>query len=578
MTTEITAAIQKERLNLIVNVRKHALDLFIKRDATNFPVLATKGPYAGLVFGPHEANDDEANLTAADRAFAGNFSKCLRHDPGTGIVEKAHYEQFRNTLRTLARRNSSTNETNTDVPALGEIDAILASAPMADRNFTNPLAGLGTDLQGIDPVDIAIPPAPALASEIAAKELVELYWMALLRDVPFSQWSSSTLAGEAVKELNKLNTTGDAFAHHHKQSGTGPVTWDKAITTERLFRGSAKGNDTAYYVSQFLLQDVAFGTLTVNQRQRTAVPALDYMTWWDEWVATQNGVDRANTDVFDGTHRYIRTLRDLACYVHFDALHEAYFNAALILLGHNAKLSPGNPYTVPSRRQGGFGTLGGPHLLVLVTEVATRALKTMWMQKWYVHRRLRPEAMAGRVELALRDSAAFGTLVHPKVKDSQAVGNIRTTNASHTALLPMAFPEGSPAHPSYGAGHATVAGACVTVLKAWFDTTQKFRDVLPIPIPVFRPSDDGLTLELANDDVTVGGELHKLAANVAIGRNAAGVHYRSDYTKSLAMGEAVAVALLQEQSLTLREDHAWTFETFGGDTITIHDGEVKRVP
>jgi len=31
-------------------------------------------------------------------------------------------------------------------------------------------------------------------------------------------------------------------------------------------------------------------------------------------------------------------------------------------------------------------------------------------------------------------------------------------------LLPMAFPEGSPIHPAYGAGHATVAGACVTIL------------------------------------------------------------------------------------------------------------------
>ncbi len=40
-----------------------------------------------------------------------------------------------------------------------------------------------------------------------------------------------------------------------------------------------------------------------------------------------------------------------------------------------------------------------------------------------------------------------------------------------TALLPMAFPEGSPMHPAYGAGHATVAGACVTILKAFFDTS-----------------------------------------------------------------------------------------------------------
>jgi hypothetical protein len=34
-------------------------------------------------------------------------------------------------------------------------------------------------------------------------------------------------------------------------------------------------------------------------------------------------------------------------------------------------------------------------------------------------------------------------------------------------LLPLAFPEGSPTHPAYGAGHATVAGACVTILKAF---------------------------------------------------------------------------------------------------------------
>jgi len=47
--------------------------------------------------------------------------------------------------------------------------------------------------------------------------------------------------------------------------------------------------------------------------------------------------------------------------------------------------------------QDGFGTFGGPHILSLVTEVATRALKAVWYQKWSVRRRLRPEAMAGLV-------------------------------------------------------------------------------------------------------------------------------------------------------------------------------------
>jgi hypothetical protein len=44
----------------------------------------------------------------------------------------------------------------------------------------------------------------------------------------------------------------------------------------------------------------------------------------------------------------------------------------------------------------------------------------------------------------------------------------------------------------------------------------------------------------------VGGELNKLAANVAIGRNGAGVHWRSDAWESLKLGEAVAISILQD--------------------------------
>jgi hypothetical protein len=46
---------------------------------------------------------------------------------------------------------------------------------------------------------------------------------------------------------------------------------------------------------------------------------------------------------------------------------------------------------------------------------------------------------------------------------------VHSLNGSY--LMPMAFPEGCSQHPSYGAGHATVAGACTTILKAFFDET-----------------------------------------------------------------------------------------------------------
>ena len=59
--------------------------------------------------------------------------------------------------------------------------------------------------------------------------------------------------------------------------------------------------------------------------------------------------------------------------------------------------------------------------------------------------------------------------LHGDVLNSDALGRIRLING--TALLPQAYAEGCPIHPAYPSGHATIAGACVTVLKAFFDGT-----------------------------------------------------------------------------------------------------------
>lgn len=57
-------------------------------------------------------------------------------------------------------------------------------------------------------------------------------------------------------------------------------------------------------------------------------------------------------------------------------------------------------------------------------------------------------------------------------------------------LLPMAFPEGSPMHPSFGAGHATVAGACTTILKAFFDLYEEPNGVVLNPLDPAYSSPD----------------------------------------------------------------------------------------
>ncbi len=133
-------------------------------------------------------------------------------------------------------------------------------------------------------------------------------------------------------------------------------------------------------------------------------------------------------------------------------------------------------------------------------------------------------------------------------------------------------------HPAYGAGHATVAGACVTILKAFFDHKHPLA-IVPNRDATFAfiPSDDGQSLvdvpvldgQNNPSSLTVEGELNKLASNIAIGRDWAGVHYFTDYIESLRMGEQVAIGILQEQKLMYRENFSMTVPLFDGGSIRI---------
>ena len=130
-------------------------------------------------------------------------------------------------------------------------------------------------------------------------------------------------------------------------------------------------------------------------------------------------------------------------------------------------------------------------------------------------------------------------------------------------------------HPAYGAGHATVAGGCVTMLKAFFKMFGDDGQELPLfgagDCTAYEASPTGthLTQTTASKPLTIQGELDKLAANIAIGRNMAGVHYYSDYFDSLRMGERVAVGILLEQAATYAEPVSVSFTSFDGDALTI---------
>ncbi len=127
--------------------------------------------------------------------------------------------------------------------------------------------------------------------------------------------------------------------------------------------------------------------------------------------------------------------------------------------------------------------------------MSNNALHATWYQKWFVHRHLRPEAFAGSVDRRKRGIANFP--VHNDVLNSSVLAKLFAAHGSY--LLPVAFPEGSPMHPSYSAGHATVAGASTTLLKAFFDESA------PYPSPV-RVADDGFgRVPYVGPTLTIGG-------------------------------------------------------------------------
>ena len=131
-------------------------------------------------------------------------------------------------------------------------------------------------------------------------------------------------------------------------------------------------------------------------------------------------------------------------------------------------------------------------------------------------------------------------------------------------FIPQAFAVGSPTHPSYAAGHSTVSGACVTILKAFFDGEYV------IPNPVVPNANGSATVPYVGAPLTVEHELNKLSANVGIGRNIAGVHWLSDNYASAKLGEQVAIATLRDYKATYAEQFSgWRFKDLEGNTIFI---------
>ncbi|TKB67444.1 MAG: hypothetical protein E8D52_12790 [Nitrospira sp.] len=627
-------------------------------------------------------NSDES-LVQPNAPFIGNFHKTLPHNE-FGEVEPIAYRKFERVcieIEAGSPRNFDEVPSGPLSPSGGvpQTPFVLGPSPTPEihaltqsvAKFVSPLAGAATESLGPDPKTLEMLPAPGCRSLTAMAEMVELYWMALLRDAPLLAFQvdrdspKSNCANLTAHNMqlgyNLNNRVQDALTAVDKmfdiaindnkdfgklrapldvESGPGGAN----ITLQTLFRSGLHDEEFGPLVSQFFIRPISYGVQTIDQKQVPYIAKQDFLTSHGDWLLAQNtGKDKYGRDYgscnnySDQLHRgasyypagnpvrYLSTMRDIARFVNRDALHQAYFNAALFLLGVGAPLDEGNPYRENRySRELPFATLGGPDLLTLVSEVASRALKVVWRQKWLVHRRCRPEVMGGLIQMqrngfggkkrdyGLPTSLSLTPAFKARLDDT--LDEIKEHNAAlnggagkGTLFLPMAFSAGSPSHPAYGAGHATVAGACVTVLKAWFEEDELLKTVfdnanrsastaktgpsdppggtLTLLQPGYRKKSTDLEdfcppQEYTGADmgkITVGGELNKLASNVAMGRSMGGVHWRTDNTRSLRLGEEIAIEILRKRTMEYAERPvSFTFRSFDRQRVHITQGQVRK--
>lgn len=541
-----------------------------------------------------ETNGDETAIPH----FAAQFSKSFEHDPVTGLLTPAGQAAYQQLVKALTTGNQA------------DFNAI-ARAAGSVRLFVNPQAALAYSMEGRDTSLIPMPDAPLLRSKDAAADMLEVYLKALCRDVHFNDYGTGqrtdnagggvSLTGKAVRVLQDLN---DVYE--------GPRNGQGNVDSSVLFRGLDHTAATGPYVSQFLLQPMLplfpagcapfiarltgvqnFNMTAMLQNQKLPIPQQrEFGVSWNDYIAIQNGsIPKvyATSDYHSTERRYPITGRDLGGYVHMDGPYEPYYNALRVLASYGFPISRTSPY----RRAGVITNetaghqMGAPDAFALVGGVCLEGFKHAWAHKWRGQRRLRPEAFAGLIHrvkvtgqnplglhaalFASHDGVDVLALIRQK-NEAQAIFGGYGPNDTSTYLLSQMYPESSPAHPAWPSGHATVAGACTTVIKAIFEDTALIKDYIA-PVKV-NPTDPTKLITLVGegaDVMTVGGELDKLASNVALARNFAGVHFRSDAQDGLALGEQVALRYLQDHCRTYPE------QGFTGYELTLRSGQRVRI-
>ncbi|CAM9447814.1 unnamed protein product, partial [Pylaiella littoralis] len=539
----------------------------------------------------HITNGDEESVPN----FIGQFHKSLPHDE-YGTVEPSAYQKLLDCAFSAD---------------INVCDQVPSGAASKGAKMINPLGGTAHQIDGADSDNVFITTPDGVLSEELAAQMAEVYWMALARDVPFSQFGQDNLIRAAAENLERL----PAFKGLNIPKGED----GKIDPAQDLFRTDWPGVTAGPVVSQFLLSNFTIDNIVVQPRQVTLVEGVDYMTTVQDWLDVQamylNGASSVKTEFVDPEKPlFIRNGRDLAAIAFGDLLYTEAFRAALIMFNHTILSSAGGPYT-DSERQVGFATFGEPHILTALA-ASSSSTRNAWYAKWQVHRVLRPEAYGGlvhntmshRLKTPLPNSLLQNTELLNRVRNHNIENNGRGGGQREvTYLLPMAVAEGSPVHPAYPSGHAINLGAYITTLKAFlgFELGQRcYLETLKVSndegteLIDYVPGAGDRCIDANGREVgglTYEGELNKVASNVIIGRSHLGVHYRMDGVYGALMGETSAVRRLQQELPNLSEARAkdsssqsaygnnpippasYEFRLYSGKVLKLYAGDLYKL-
>ena len=487
------------------------------------------------------------------------FGKTLEHDSTTGFVKKVDVDKIITALQTR------TLESLEDIPramnATRKLEGVFSSLSYVPRGFSPAIADLTAPFNKIESIGSAF-------------EMAEVYGKSLLRDVSFSDYNSDMIVSDIVTELNKYT---DKTTHPLDSTN---------ITIKNLFRGPHFGELVGPYISQFLVTSFNYGNLHVEQKFLSESDNVA-STSISGWLNIQNGITGSSMPPENPEYKYCYNGRVLGSKVHNDPLFQFYYNAALIALQNN--ISPSGFSTTANTS--GWTDSGGPDILSAVADVAHGALRTTWNLKYNTTMRIRPEVHAQRIQFVhagdnntiVDNVPGLSTIYNNIVNGNLAANNKilhRVFTNQQNLYLKLQYQEGSPTHPSLPAGHAVVAGACCTVLKAMLTTHDVGGNLTAWEDGgrIAQHSTDGSSLEAYTDydknNMTVVGEINKLASNVSFGRDFAGVHVRSDGHCGMLAGEEFAMSYLVDRCKEMWTSRIGLFE---GYVLNKFDGTNVRI-